>query len=484
MSYVWTPIEDYESHDALAHRELGALAEVWRERREQLTTQQEYRDFEGRLKREWAIETGLIERLYTLDRGITQLLIEHGIQAAVIPHGSVANPEATVAMIEDHEAAVEGVFQFVKDERSLSTSYIKELHALMTRHQQTVEGVDSHGRRTETPLIRGDYKRLPNNPSRPDGSVHEYCPPEQVTAEMDRLIAMHETHAGAAPEVEAAWLHHRFTQIHPFQDGNGRIARAIATLVFIKGGWFPLVVRDRERARYIEALEQADGGDLKPLVDYFARLQKDEFVRALSIAEDVQRSRRAEDAIKSVRQRLQARKDALVAEWETAKAVAAELRDLSQGRLKEVSDELRSEMGDVLEHGSYFADGAAEGGDRSHYCRYQIIQTARQLDYFANTHTYRSWARLVMRNDNQTEMLIAFHGIGHEFQGVLACSATWFQRVETEEGEREIGPVTPVTDDVFQINYKEPREDVEVRFRNWLEEAIVRGLGLWQETSL
>ena len=301
---------------------------------------------------------------------------------------------------------------------------------------------------------------------------------------MDRLIAMHETHAGAAPEVEAAWLHHRFTQIHPFQDGNGRIARAIATLVFIKGGWFPLVVRDRERARYIEALEQADGGDLKPLVDYFARLQKDEFVRALSIAEDVQRSRRAEDAIKSVRQRLQARKDALVAEWETAKAVAAELRDLSQGRLKEVSDELRSEMGDVLEHGSYFADGAAEGGDRSHYYRYQIIQTARQLDYFANTHTYRSWARLVMKNDNQTELLIAFHGIGHEFQGVLACSATWFQRVETEEGEREIGPVTPVTDDVFQINYKEPREDVEVRFRNWLEEAIVRGLGLWQETSL
>ena len=81
MSYVWTPIEDYESHDVLAHKELGALAEVWRERRQQRATQREYRDFEQRLKREWAIETGLIERLYTLDRGITQLLIEHGIQA-------------------------------------------------------------------------------------------------------------------------------------------------------------------------------------------------------------------------------------------------------------------------------------------------------------------------------------------------------------------------------------------------------------------
>ena len=227
MHREWTPIEDYDSHDGLAHKELGALALVWGDQRERLTTQQAYRDFEQRLKREWAIETGLIERLYTLDRGITQLLIEHGIHSAVIPHGSVANPEAVVAMIEDHEAAVEGVFQFVKDERSLSISYIKELHALITRHQHTVEGIDSLGRKTEVPLIRGDYKRLPNNPLRPDGSVHEYSPPEHVAAEMDQLMEMHHAHVGGAPEVEAAWLHHRFAQIHPFQDGNGRIARAL-----------------------------------------------------------------------------------------------------------------------------------------------------------------------------------------------------------------------------------------------------------------
>ena len=48
------------------------------------------------------------------------------------------------------------------------------------------------------------------NPHRPDGSVHEYCPPEQpehVAAEMDRLINMHHAHTEAVPEVEAAWLH-------------------------------------------------------------------------------------------------------------------------------------------------------------------------------------------------------------------------------------------------------------------------------------
>ena len=42
---------------------------------------------------------------------------------------------------------------------------------------------------------------------------------------------------GVPLEVEAAWLHHRFTQIHPFEDGNGRVARALASLVFIPDGF-------------------------------------------------------------------------------------------------------------------------------------------------------------------------------------------------------------------------------------------------------
>ncbi len=267
MSNEWTEIRDYETPPAqLARAELRALAQVWREQRQQLAEGEAFRQFLERLKREWAIETGLIERLYTLDRGITQILIEHGIKAALIPHGSTPNPDTAASMIEDHQQAVEGVFDFVKGNRTLSTGYVKELHALMTRHQETVEGVDAFGRETRVPLRRGDYKLRPNNPMRPDGTVHHYCPPEHVASEMDRLIAMHLGHQnqGIAPEVEAAWLHHRFTQIHPFQDGNGRIARALATLVFVREGWFPLVVRDRDRARYIDALEAADAGNLVP----------------------------------------------------------------------------------------------------------------------------------------------------------------------------------------------------------------------------
>ena len=98
MSQVWAHIEDLHSPNELLHKELAALALVWSEQRQRLATQEAYIQFQERLMREWAIETRLGpsaagrsavgERLYSFDRGITQLLIDHGIQAAVIPHGN------------------------------------------------------------------------------------------------------------------------------------------------------------------------------------------------------------------------------------------------------------------------------------------------------------------------------------------------------------------------------------------------------------
>ncbi|MDE2834865.1 MAG: hypothetical protein OXM02_10140 [Bacteroidota bacterium] len=104
------------------------------------------------------------------------------------------------------------------------------------------------------------------------------------------------------------------------------------------------------------------------------------------------------------------------------------------------------------------------------------------MDYYANLQTHKAWARLVLPNANRTEVLFAFHGIGHEFQGVLACSASLFQRVDTNEGEREIGPVIPLMDELFLIHYNESEEAATARFSGWLEEALARSLRLWHES--
>ena len=480
----WRPIADYEvDPSSLANKELAALSSVWVEQRQQLGESSNVSEFTERLKREWAIETGLIERLYTLDRGITELMIEQGVSAALIPHRSTQEPERAVAMIGDQQDAIESVFSFVKGERQLSTSYVKELHSLFTRNQDSAEGRDQFGRKVLVPLLQGDYKKQENNPTRPDGAVHLYCPPEHVAAEMDRLVEMHTQHADVAPEVEAAWLHHRFSQIHPFQDGNGRIARALATLIFIRANWLPLVVRDAHRKRYIEALEEADGGNLHKLVGFFVALQRQEFINALGIARDLEVRKRVDDRIRAIQQKLADRRRALELEWRAAIANAKRLQDAASTRLQDV----RAMLQDALtghDAFTFFVDEARDEEERSHWFHSQIVSTAKELSYYANTRHYRSWLRLVMKDGSQTQLLISFHSIGFQFQGVLACSATWFQRVPAEDGSTETEGASTLSDEVFQINYKEPADEIEPRFMDWLEASVERGLALWETTAL
>ncbi len=217
---AWEPITGLgDGWEELASRELPPLIAVWSEQRESLLETESLKDFNERLAREWAIETGILEGLYTLDRGITRLLIERGIDESLISHDATDRPPAQVAAhIHDQKDAIDWLFEFVKSERPFSESFIKELHALITRSQDTATGIAS-GRKVEVPLLRGAYKKWPNNPTRADGSVHDYCHPEQVTVEMERLVEFHDRYSeeGVAPEVFAAWLHHRFVQIHPFQ---------------------------------------------------------------------------------------------------------------------------------------------------------------------------------------------------------------------------------------------------------------------------
>lgn len=264
-SYRWHPFQDLpDTWSGLSDQELSTLRKVWLEQKGRLESAELVSQFTTRLIRQYAIEGGIIERAYTLDRGVTQVLIDRGIDASLIPRGATdKDPRHVARIIQAHQDTVETVFELIKGNRQLTVSVIKQLHAALLQHETTIEAIDSLGRLVDVPLVKGAWKTLPNNPMRPDGSIHEYCPPEHVASEMDRLIASHVQHEkdGVPAEVEAAWLHHAFTQIHPFQDGNGRIARLIASFVFIRHDYFPLtLVDEKDRDIYISALEAADQG--------------------------------------------------------------------------------------------------------------------------------------------------------------------------------------------------------------------------------
>jgi Fic family protein len=484
-AYKWRVIEDLPDHwKMMGDSSLSNLASIWNEQSIKLQNSDSLRDFNERLGREWAIETGIIENLYSIDRGITEILIEKGIEASLIPHGATDKPvDLVVSILEDQKEALDGLFDFVARRRTLSTSYIKELHHALTRHQETTEGVDTLGRRFHARLDRGEYKKLSNNPKRSgDDAIHEYCPPEHVSAEMDRLIVMHLDHLekDVSPEVEAAWLHHRFTQIHPFQDGNGRVARALASLIFIRDHWFPLVINRDMREEYISALEEADHGDLSSLIKLFSKVQKTAFVKALSLSHHVLSAQASyQQLIAAAGEKLKARREAQIRERQKVFTVSANLEEITRDIFNEVSHQLQQELQRYDTSYTAFSTKSFEGSN-DHWFRYQIIEVAKSLDYYADTRTYRAWVRLRIKEERQTELVVSFHSLGVEFLGVMSASAFIEYKDINENEEATFEGPYPLCNEVFQFSYNESEETVVDRYREWLNNVLLAGLDQWR----
>lgn len=85
------------------------------------------------------------------------------------------------------------------------------------------------------------------------------------------------------PVIKAGIAHYELVRIHPFLDGNGRVARSIATLILYSQGYdirrfFSLEeYYDKDPLTYYEHLQKAGSGDLTPWLEYFIKGIADEF---------------------------------------------------------------------------------------------------------------------------------------------------------------------------------------------------------------
>lgn len=485
----WQPITDSpEEWESLRDSELHSLAGVWADQYTQLKESRQVLQFNERLRREWSIETGILERLYTIDRGTTQLLIEQGIDAAIIPHGATNIPvHDLVAVVQAHRAALDGLFDFVNQQQPLSTHYIRQLHQIITQHQDYVEGVDQFGSVVHTRLLRGQWKQTPNNPTRPDGSIHHYCPPLQVSGEMEKLTALfNQQPATIPPEVQAAWLHHRFTQIHPFQDGNGRVARALATLVFLRAGWFPLVINRDQRSAYLDALEAADKGDLKPLVRLFSNNAKQAFAKALTLAEDLPESAALDTVMDMLVDRYQARRQDSARQLAQVNALAEMLAETTQRFFADTLQALQNKFARRAIHPPALRVTASTPANDFYYTR-QIVETAKQLGYWADIARQRRWVRLHITDSvggQTTHVVVSLHHAGRVDGLMAATGFAYFPEnrpaasAESAGAEALIGETRRLCETPFYFSYKDSPEPERLiqAYRAWLDAVIAVGL--------
>lgn len=70
----------------------------------------------------------------------------------------------------------------------------------------------------------------------------------------------------------ATWAHWAMARIHPFRDGNGRLARLVQDYVLLRKHYVPAPLRSEDReGLYYEALDRADSGDGQPLLEIVAK---------------------------------------------------------------------------------------------------------------------------------------------------------------------------------------------------------------------
>ena len=149
--------------------------------------------------------------------------------------------------------------------------WIKELHQIICASQETYTVYTANGPK-ERPLPKGQYKTMPNSPTLTDGRIHSYAPVIDTGPEMHRLVdeLRSESFLAAHPIAQAAFAHYAYVCIHPFADGNGRVARALASIYLYRSPGVPLIVFVDQRNEYYDALAYADGGNPLPFVQFVA----------------------------------------------------------------------------------------------------------------------------------------------------------------------------------------------------------------------
>ncbi len=173
-----------------------------------------------------------------------------------------------VGAVAPADRNVEGIVEVMLD---ATRDYVRPLHAarLFDWHTALFPTGRSILRRIEVGRWRDDAAGPMRVISGPFGRerVHYVAPPaDRVAGEMQRLLAWVEA-PSLDPVLVAAQAHLWFVTIHPFDDGNGRIARAMADLALARSEqsahrFYSMSAQIRaERAAYYEVLERTQKGD-------------------------------------------------------------------------------------------------------------------------------------------------------------------------------------------------------------------------------
>ena len=165
-----------------------------------------------------------------------------------------------------HSKAYLFMYKLIKNNQ-ITENNIKKLHKLF---YELIEPDKAGIYRTEQVFI--------------SGSKYKPTKPENIQEQMTLFVNKYKTNKNSLHTVElAAKIHKDFVFIHPFIDGNGRVARLLTNLIFIKASFPIVIIPPILRAEYIAFLEKAHINDID-FIKFIAERVKQaqlEFIRLM-----------------------------------------------------------------------------------------------------------------------------------------------------------------------------------------------------------
>ena len=208
-----------------------------------------------KLRLDWNYHSNHIEG-NRLSYGETKNLLLFGITAR-------GKPLKDHLEIQGHDQAIEYLLDHIKqpEQEGISQTFIRNLHKLILTQDSEIPARTPDGAATTRKIHAGVYKTQPNHVLTATGKIFYFATPEETPAKMTDLVdwlrgefQSRETH----PLLVAAEFHYRFVRIHPFDDGNGRMARLSMNFILMMYGFPPLIVPTEEREQYLNVLSLSD----------------------------------------------------------------------------------------------------------------------------------------------------------------------------------------------------------------------------------
>lgn len=203
----------------------------------------------------------------SLTYGETKALILFGITAQ-------GKPLKDHFEITGHNEAINWILEIVKDKTVLTEAFIRQLHTLLLKESSYKEAQTPEGKPTRRKIEVGKYKTHPNHVVTVTGETFYFATPEETPAKMQELIEWfrkEKEKPDVTPIILAALFHYRFIRIHPFDDGNGRVARILMNFILMQFGYPPAIIKTEDKENYYAVLRLADAGELEPFIEYIAQ---------------------------------------------------------------------------------------------------------------------------------------------------------------------------------------------------------------------